>query len=376
MGCAASRDDAERAVSLPDVNIQHSAAPVSAFIPQPSKLLGAPTSPQTQMLSSVPAKPQKPKQKPSSCDYFDVDALLDSVESGAIAPLRGSWVVKLHEKGGRLKRRQDLPPEAFWSAADLRKAAQKLGKKFGVLFVALSYRWLTRDHPDPNGFHLAIVATVAKLYMGLSGEYKDHSHLVKACQSVQLEVDFALFWDFASLFQMPRSEIQIPLFKQGLNLSNIWYGHAFSVCWMQSELPKHFTGADYETSGWCFVEAAISALVKLGLNRLDLRRRTDKALDWCYGSDTYIPEARLDCVCAGQRLPPPTPEHVKHLLETQKKFTNDSDVSVVANLYKDFFETIASSVESMDVSNLQWGPHETKALCNVLTRFDKLSSIE
>ena len=60
-----------------------------------------------------------------------------------------------------------------------------------------------------------------------------------------------------------------------LKLSNIWYGHAFSVCWMQSELPKDFPGADYETSGWCFVEAAISALVKLGLNRLDLRRRTE-----------------------------------------------------------------------------------------------------
>merc|ERR1711965_593856 len=80
------------------------------------------------------------QDNPPSRDYFDVDALLDSVESGAIAPLRGSWVVKLHEEGGTLKRRQDLPPEAFWSAADLRKVAQKLGDNFGVLFVALSYR--------------------------------------------------------------------------------------------------------------------------------------------------------------------------------------------------------------------------------------------
>ena len=326
------------------------------------------------MIPSVSVKPQK--SKPSSRDYFDVDALLDSVESGAIAPLRGSWLVKLHEEGGRLKRRQDLPPEAFWSAADLRKAAQKLGKKFGVLFVALSYRWLTRDHCDPNGFHLAIVAAVAKLYMGLSGHAASDSPLVAACRSEQLDVDFALFWDFASLFQMPRSKEQTPLFKQGLKLSNIWYGHEYSACWMQGELPKDYTGANYETSGWCFVEAAISALVKLGLSRLDLRRRTERALEWCYGADWFVAEARLDCVCAGQRLPPPTPEHVKHLLETQKKFTNNSDVGVVADLYKDFFETIASSVETMDLSNLQWGAPEVKALCNVLTRFDKLSSIK
>ena len=328
------------------------------------------------MISSMSRGLQK--QEPMSRDYFDVDALIDSVECGAIAPLRGSWIVKLYEEGGSLKRRQDLPPEAFWSAADLRKAAQKLGKKFGVLFVALSYRWLTKDHPDPNGFHLAIIAAVAKLYMGHGdGGARSFSHLVQECKSVQLEVDFALFWDFGSLFQTPRSEKQTALFKQGLKLSNIWYGHTHSVCWMQSELPKDFTGADYETSGWCFVEAAISALVKVGLNRLDLRRRTKDEL--CYGHESVPDHAKyrhLDWNCAGQRLPPPTPEHVKHLLETQKKFTNNSDVSVVANLYKNFFENIASSVETMDVSNLQWGAHEAKELCNVLMRFDKLSSLE
>ena len=137
-----------------------------------------------------------------------------------------------------------------------------------------------------------------------------------------------------------------------------------------------FAGADYETSGWCFVEAAISSLVKLGLNRLDLGRRTDVVLNKCYGSDQVLAQFRLDRVCAGQRLPPLTPEQVKHLLETQKKFTNNLDVSLVADLYKNFFETIASLVETMDVSKLQWGPSETKALCTVLTCFPKLASIE
>ena len=161
MGCASSKADGDNAASLSDVNAQVEPFPATtnASLPPPSNRLGAPPSSQTHMIPSASAKQQN--QKPSSHDYFDVDALLASVESGAIAPLRGSWLVKLHEQGGRLKRRQDLAPEAFWSAADLRKAARKLGKEFGVLFVALSYRWLTKDHPDPNGFHLAIVAAVA-----------------------------------------------------------------------------------------------------------------------------------------------------------------------------------------------------------------------
>ena len=52
--------------------------------------------------------------------YYEFVALIASVESGAVAPLRGSWLLRLYEQGGRLQRRQDLPAEAFWSAAELR----------------------------------------------------------------------------------------------------------------------------------------------------------------------------------------------------------------------------------------------------------------
>ena len=79
--------------------------------------------------------------------YFLKEALLDSVASGAIAALRGRWYVALHKRGGRLQRRQELPAEAFWTAEELRRAAEVLGDKFGVLFVALSYRWLKQGHP-------------------------------------------------------------------------------------------------------------------------------------------------------------------------------------------------------------------------------------
>lgn len=52
--------------------------------------------------------------------FFEATALLESVESGAIAPLRGRWLVAMHARGERLKRRQELPSEALFSAAELR----------------------------------------------------------------------------------------------------------------------------------------------------------------------------------------------------------------------------------------------------------------
>ena len=70
--------------------------------------------------------------------HFGPDALLASVESGAIAPLRGSWLVDLEARGGRVQRRQDLPPEAFFPADELRRLTEALGEDYGLLYVGLS----------------------------------------------------------------------------------------------------------------------------------------------------------------------------------------------------------------------------------------------
>ena len=72
--------------------------------------------------------------------HFGPEALLESVESKAIAPLRGSWVVQQQQCGGKLTKRQDLPSEAFYPAEDLRRCVAALGDDYGLLFVALSYR--------------------------------------------------------------------------------------------------------------------------------------------------------------------------------------------------------------------------------------------
>ena len=133
---------------------------------------------------------------------------------------------------------------------------------------ALRSRWLSKGNPDPDGFHLKIVAAVARVYMHKD---KDRSPLTAAFAAKGLGApDFALFcalptpcshrpalgavcarrcahiWirlparagDFASLFQQPREEPkQVELFKEGLRASNVWYGHESTVCWMQTELP-------------------------------------------------------------------------------------------------------------------------------------------
>ena len=347
----------------------------------PGGLGGPPTAQSQTIVTSAAAAAPNP--------YFDVETLLASVESGAIAAVKGTWLVGLHKRGGRLSRRQDLPPEAFWSAGELRRVALALGADFGVLFVALSYRWLTKDHPDPDGFHLGIVAAVAELYLNLRGQDASASQLSAAFREHGLGLpEFALFWDFASLHQSPRTDAEAKLFPLGLQNSNVWYGHACTVVWMQSELPEGFAARmrasepplaeTYEDSGWCYVEAAISAAIKPGFLRLDLAKRTERAMANSYGPAGNwweVGDDRLACVCARRRPPPPSPETARRLLQTEKRFTNLYDVSKVADLYAAFFGKV-TTVDALVFQGLEWGDADVVELCEVLPRFAALRTLD
>lgn len=216
--------------------------------------------------------------------YFAVESLLETVESGAISPISGRWLVNLRRSGGRIERRQDLPPEAFLTAPTLRRLTSALGSDFGLLFVVLSYKWLATWHCDPDRFHLDAVADVAQTYLLPNFEAErsliSRSPLTAAFEGAGLTEppDFGLFWDFASLFQSPRTLPEELLFVRGLRDStDLWCGHAHTVVWMQSAVPSGFSGATYDASGFCFCEAATSAVVKSHARRLDIGRRTPAA---------------------------------------------------------------------------------------------------
>ena len=186
--------------------------------------------------------------------------------------------------------------------------------------------------------------------------------------------------DFASLFQKPREEPeQVELFKEGLKASNVWYGHETTVCWMQTELPPGFCfdegiAQTYEESGWCFVEAAISAGLKVGKRRLNLAKRTGNAMR-NYGG-RWKPDYMLEGVCAVARPPPLLPDEVRRRLEQEKKFTAKADIGVVDGLYRDFFDGAADSATQLDFSGLGWGEAEAKQLEVVLPHFTQLKTLD
>ena len=342
--------------------------------------------------------------------YYAFDALLESVASGAVAPLRGSFVLALHKQGGRLRRRQDLPPEAFWTAQELKdvidKATAALGhgsdrnEAVGQLFCALSYRWLAKGEPDPDGFHLERVANFCKAFVGekigvkklvspLRSELYDKigssmgvSHSGRGAPIHTWwdgPLDCAIFWDFASIFQgADRTREQRELFTLGLRASNVWYGHAHAMTWMQPTLPEGFSAlceaegrpcTSYEESGWCYVEASLSSLVKYKRHRIDIGMFTDK--------DKMFQHNVMDSIaqCSrGTRPPPLLPSRVAAELE-HKSFFSRADVPTVAELYRTFFNAVAPVQQICDFSHFGWGSREGALLAEALPCFVRLTNL-
>lgn len=354
--------------------------------------------------------------------YCEFGELLESIESGAIAALRGSYVVELSECGGKLRRRQELPAEAFFPIERLRELLEVLpAEAHGLLFVALSYRWLTPSEPDPSSFHLSVVADVARLYLGRSGHAllfaREKSPLAAAFDAAGLgaeAADFALFWDLASLCQpgdggAPRSAEDDALFAAGRKASATWYAHERTVVWQQKAVPVNFrtlpdlrTAYTYGQSGWTFFESALASSLKLHpTRRLDIGRAVPQgeasaeskaaleAVHHAYGGRGPGVEACcLERVCvATERFPLMLPEEMARLLQSEKRYRPsgpygdsgegwEAEAALLSELYAEFFHSVAHTQTQLMRRRVGWGDAEMSMLARSLPSFVVLQEID
>ena len=355
--------------------------------------------------------------------FSEYGELLESIESGAIAPLRGSYVVALSERGEKLRRRQELPAEAFFPAAELQKLIEALpAEAHGLLFVALSYRWLTPSEPDPSSFHLAVVADVARLYLGRGGHpllfAREKSPLAAAFDSCGLgakEADFALFWDVASLCQSgdggaPRSPEDEALYLAGRKASAVWYAHEQTVVWQQKAVPVNFRtlpdlrdAYTYGQSGWTYFESLLASSIKLHpKRRLDIgravmqgkstaaeSRAAAEAMRHAYGGRGPSVEACcLERAClATERYPLLLPDEMATLLSEDRRYRPsgpfgnsgegwEAEAAVLGKMYAEFFHSVAHTQERLIRRRAGWGDPEVVSLARSLPSFAIVREID
>ena len=275
------------------------------------------------------------------------------LKSGAVALIDAQWIIKHAEAGGVLTHRQAMPEEAFLSLADLVEATVH-----DLPVAALSYSWLARDHPDPDGANLRRVAKALKA-LTFGGRR------------------LGVFWDYLSLHQHPdpangvvRTDAENELFKRGLDCLSTLYAHQFTIVLRlttsppghkKEVQPEGANVAEYFDRGWCFTENAMASLTKDGRLSLDLGlMHDDKEYDGFYC------DLVGECIKGGGRRPPLLPSQFAAELE-KKSFTNGKDdTPLVKRLYEAAFEEQFGKATVLDYHNLGWGDAEAAQLAEVL----------
>eukprot|EP00971_Amphidinium_carterae_P118366 2345220-Amphidinium_carterae.1 len=182
--------------------------------------------------------------------------------------IRGDFLVKLDELQEKVRRHQDLPEEAFMRFEELQESDVEL--------VAISYCWCSNGHPDPNRFHLALIARMIKAKM--AGEYVHSQEDVKRLGVAGYlfgASKVAVLWDFMSLPQKERTESERAAFQRGLACMHAWYGSKHVSKWILPDLPAGAHRATYHSSGWARFERELANLISPPWRMLTLARGTE-----------------------------------------------------------------------------------------------------
>lgn len=234
--------------------------------------------------------------------------------------LRPGWLqMSFVDNGVQLVCRQDLPAEAILSAEKAVHQLDEIGT--GVI----SHGWLAPGHPDPG------------------------SHRRKDIGAIDNKLH--LFWDFLSLFQMPRSPAEEDSFRIALASMHVVYAHNKWVVYRLMTMPAEaLNNLAYQDRGWCFFEEGVGVA---GAYSVISIRDGKKAMK--------------------EKSPLPLPPSRFAAEIEKRKFTNGkTDANVVFQLYTRIFPTLALH---KTLTVFAWEDIEVHSLLGVLDEFPGLRNV-
>jgi len=297
----------------------------------------------------VPAPPVQ-TQADLKLRYTDGAAIRDLLQDGSVALVKGSWLVQHSQvEGALIPRRQDMPPEAFWDAEELMVANNV---RRGYEIVAISHCWMSPEHPDPQGDQLRTLGQFIEAWSdSLPG---------------LLPSRVALFFDWCSLHQEPRSREEEDLFKRAVESSELWFAHKVTYVWQLTKVRNEMT--PYHSRGWPIFEEACSAIwAWVPAQLLDLAMVQ-------FGA--HCPRGQeATRTCATKRRPPLAPHALAKAL-AGCQFSRPADLEVLLACYEMAFRAVTGSFERLDFRGLGWGDAEASVLSESLPYFFRLKELD
>lgn len=298
-------------------------------------------------LPMPPAMAPKPKAV-SSISKTKGSRLAELIQRGCIALVKCSFLEDCLYNKSPLVPRQRMSSTQAWPGDEAVRKWAEHGKCF---FVAVSYPWLSRTHPDPNSFHL-------RTLVGILGEYKRLWGMREV----------AVFIDYASMWQRDaRSEDTRAQYAEALAEMATIYAHKAVTTIQLTSVPAD-EPREYEDRGWTLFESVMMSSKSGDWNRWAISGFDD---------DTPIddPYIFFDALRpAVQLLPPMSPKRFEAELRARGRavedrgcvlFSDPRDSEAIHDRYREGLRHICAKAE-LSYCDAAWGDAEVLLLCEVL----------
>jgi len=275
--------------------------------------------------------------------YSSPESIYEALENNDTALLKAKWIVEQSRcEGCVLGKRQQLPPEAFWNYKDVFTP----NGKFARTVIAVSHAWLTEFHPDPDGRNLQLIGKCLSFLIPVYG-------------------DLAVYWDWCSIYQEPRSVEENASFEQALYNSHLWWIHSRVLKLLVTSEPEGSGTTPYHERGWPNFEREVSFMNTHPDSILDLAH---------FGSACQDFKSTTD-ICTGKRPPPITPKTLALRL-TKKRFGKDSDREIVQRLYQECFMSWISSIKDLNLAMHAYTDEDIASLAGAIRHCGRLQHLD
>lgn len=303
--------------------------------------------------------------------YTTWPTLKTALEGNAVALIKADWLMKFGMPAeSRLPKRQSLEEDATRGKAATKGAmwikkqfSERLGNldKKTVALVSISYCWRSPEHPDPDGEQLHLLAALVREFAGPYGGptwhgevgHRTQHEFCDLWQPVEGADDVAIFIDWCSLYQKPRTQEEEDSFAKALTDIEIWYAHRGTHVWMLTAVPegvftagdKMTSDAEYQARGWPNFEHCVSTLIK------------DREMVFDMGKLPPLWRRWLDVVnsCKAARFPPKSPHYFETELRT-KRFSYKNDCRILIEKYEKCYNRAICKAKELTFSGVTWHP--------------------
>ena len=195
---------------------------------------------------------------PESFSDIEGTRFAEVLRRGHMAVIKASYFKECLEKGEPFQDRSNIPAEYIYTGEEVLENWKKYGNMF---LMILSYSWLSKNHPDPDLYHLKrLVPLLEKMSVLYSGKDFGKDFLLPGPKIP----DFGIIVDFCSLWQNlsenegedSRTEEQKMEFDAGLKTINTPYGHQETTAIKLIGTPEDELRT-YDLRGWTLFESRV-----------------------------------------------------------------------------------------------------------------------